>query len=152
MSETSAAPKPRKLHASRCQLAEQSRNIHSVVLEPGTTLDNLKDPAFWAHVSGPKNFRPMDRIEAMPEDGSFWAELLVLSAGPLFAKVYVMRHYEIGEVGTTSMSDAFAVAWKGPLRQHAVIRVKDNAIMQDKFANKEAALGWLAENAKTMAA
>lgn len=146
------APKPRKLHASRCQLAEQARNVYSAVLESGTTMDELKEPSFWAHVSGPKNFRPMDRIEVMPEDGTFWAELLVLNAGPMFAKVYVMRHHEIGEVGTSSLSDAFQIGWKGPVRQYAVIRAKDNTIMQDKFASRETAMGWLAENAKSMAA
>jgi hypothetical protein len=150
MAETET--KPRKLHASRCQLAEQTRNVYTAVVESGTNLNHIQEPSFWAHVSGPKNIRPMDRIEVMPEDGSYWAELLVLNAGPMFAKVHLMRHYEIGEVGTAAVSDAFAVAWKGPMRQHAVIRVKDNAIMQDKFNSKEAALGWLAENAKNMAA
>lgn len=146
------APKLRKLHASRCQLAEQARNVYSAVVESGTTMEEVKEPSFWAHVSGPRNFRPLDRIEVMPEDGVFWAELLVLSAGPMFAKVHVLRHHEIGEVGTSSLSDAFQVGWKGPVRQFAVIRAKDNAIMQDKFQTREAALGWLADNAKSMAA
>ena len=152
MTELKPELKPKKLHATRFQLAEAARNVYSAVLEIGTTLDDLKEPAFWSHIAGPKHLRPMDRIEAMPEDGTYWAELLVLNAGPMFAKIHVMRHYEIGEVGTSSMSDAFATAWKGPMRQYAVVRVKDNAIMRDKFASKEAALGWLAENAKSMAA
>jgi hypothetical protein len=116
----------------------------------------LFEPVFWVHVA--KNLQMDAIVHVLPQKRDYYARLIVEERGPLFAKVrqieYVSRVDAVPALSAPAPSSAteFEVAWKGPIRLYAVVRTADNNVMQDKFQTKAAALGWLAENAKGMAA
>lgn len=141
--------KVRKIHPSRCKLAEGARNIWQIVPEEGVSFDDLLDPAYWTHIAD--RLRPTDRIEVVPEDGSYFAELLVRSQGRMTAKVVVLRKVDLGAPEASAPTLGFDVLWKGAHHKHAVVRLRDKSVMQAGFEAKEAALAWLAANARTLA-
>lgn len=142
--------KDRKLHGSRFGLAEHKRRIWSIVPEHGTEFDEILKPSYWAHVA--KQLRITDRIEVHAEDGCYFAELIVRDAGNLFASVGVLRKIDLDTVKSGNAEAGYDVAWKGPHRKFAVIRLSDDAIVKDGFDAKPAALAWLAGNLKSLAA
>lgn len=66
---------------SRITLAEYARNIFVVTPEHGTPFEDILKPSYWLHVADTVSMRlrPYDRIEVRPEDGSYFAELIVRS-------------------------------------------------------------------------
>jgi hypothetical protein len=139
----------RKIHPSRFKEASVARNVWAVVPEDGTPFESLLDPAYWAHVG--ERLRPTDRIEVFAEDGSYFAELMVRSAGRLFAHVEALRKHDFVPVAV-SPSKKYEVEYKGPHLKHAVVRVADKSVMQSGFDTTEAALAWLSLNARSLAA
>jgi hypothetical protein len=115
-----------QLQPSRIQLAEHKRNVFFVQPEPATPFEMLKSSAHWAHVSA--QFRPGDRIEVFPPERTYFAELIVLDAGKLFAKVAVLRHERLtdaeDDIRQLSMG-AHRVTWHGEAMQWVVIRGTD---------------------------
>ena len=73
------------LKPSLLQRDEQAHLTHHVVLEPGTTIDNMLDPGFWKAAAA--HLHPSDRIKVEAADGSFFAELSVRDVGKTWAKV-----------------------------------------------------------------
>ena len=138
-----------KIHPSRFSLADSNRNVWSIVPEVGTPYSALSDASYWSHIAD--KLRPFDRIEVYAEDGAYWAELLVISAARLSAKVIELRKKDLDGVGMVS-EPGFEVQWKGPHHKHAVVRMKDKTALQSGFASKEDAMAWLASNSKTLAA
>ncbi len=136
------------------QLTEHAtvRYTHSV--REGTQFEELLVPEYWAHVA--QKLRPHTVIEVIPEDGAYWAELLVLSCDRLWAKVFLMRHYDLQSVdadpaAVASLADGYAVLWKGPAKKHVVLRKSDAAILQEGIQQKSDAQLWLTEHLKTVA-
>lgn len=121
----------------------------------GTAFEELLKPEYWAHVA--HKLRPQTIIKVTPEDGSYWAELLVLSCDRLWAKVFVMRNYDLQAVAAdpasiATLADGFEVQWKGPTKKHVVIRKSDSTILQEGIQQKADAQLWLTEHVKTVAA
>jgi hypothetical protein len=142
--------KPRKLHPNRFKEASAVRNIWVVTPEDGMTMDDVVKGEFWAHIGD--KLRPMDRIEVLPDNGSFFAELIVRSCGRQYANVQVLRHVEFDKAEDRSPSEQFEVQWKGPHHKHAVVRLSDKTVLQNGFDNKSAALAWLSSNLNSLAA
>ncbi len=139
-----------QLATNRIQFAEQMRNIWYVTPEVNTPFEALLDPKYWAHVSA--KFRPRDRIEVDAEDGSYFAELLVVDAGRLFAKVVVLRKHELVPVEIQDLSPDFEVKWAGPHAKWRVVRKKDRGSLKDGFENRQDAEMYLASHLKAIAA
>lgn len=134
-----------KLKESQCTYAEELRNIHAVTPPAGTEFDVLLEPDYWSHVA--RRMRPLDRIEAMPEDGSWWAELLVIHTGPVSVMVRKLRYHELDEVDPDEIdNDLFKIKWGGPSVMYRIIRKSDNEVVKDHFRNKSDAVNWMAVN------
>ncbi len=58
---------------------------------PGTTLEDVTDPAYWANHAF--RLKPGAVIEVIAEDNSLDCDLRVLELGATFAKVRVIRHF-----------------------------------------------------------
>src|SRR4051812_49287367 len=56
--------------------AEHMRTFRFVEVPPAVPIDNLMRPDYWAHCA--QMFKPRDRVEAHAQDGSWFAELLVM--------------------------------------------------------------------------
>lgn len=149
--ELPAAPAKsgRKLPEARMHLGEAMRNIFVIVPEAGTAFEDLLDPIYWGHVG--KKLRPLDILEIHPEDGNYFAELLVRSVetGGRGAKVAPLRFVGLGAI--EAAAEEYRIEWKGGHSKHAVVRVRDKAVLQAGFGNKEDAAAWLAVNAKSLA-
>ena len=145
-----APKKSPKVLPSRFSSAEVSRNSWMVVPDVGVTPEDMLEPSYWAHVS--ERLRACDRIDAHAEDGKFYAEFLVISSSRQAAKVVLLRKHDLDAADAEASSSEFAVQWKGPHHKHAVVRLRDKATLQHGFDTKEAALGWIASNSRTLAA
>jgi hypothetical protein len=139
------------LHPSRFQLAEHRRQIWHIVPEHGTALAELLTPAYWSHVS--RQMRPSDRIEVNAEDGSFFAELVVIDAGLQFAKVALLREAKLEGVEASQTSlPGHKVEWSGPHTKFRVVRESDRKVLKDGFTTRADAGTWLSNHAKALAA
>ncbi len=137
----------------RFEIAEFKRTIYLATPEAGVTLEQIQKPEFWAHVS--HRLKAMDRLEVQPEDNSYFAELLVLSASRISANVKLLRHVDLGGV-VVEPDDAadcgMEVKWAGGVAKFRVIRKSDNVKVRDGFETKAAATEWMHEHAKALAA
>jgi hypothetical protein len=128
--------------------AEHMRAIHFAqgpLLPLADAVKAMKDPAFWANVS--TRLQPNNRIEAMPEDGSYFVEFMVRSAGPNWAYVEVLREHAFisAETVIAKAKDA-EVNWGGPAHKWRVQRPSDKAVLKAGFDTPEQAGSWLAAN------
>lgn len=138
-----------QLAPSRIELAEQLRTIWSMSPEADTTFEAILLPEYWAHVSA--KFRPRDRIEVEPEDGTYYAELIVRDAGKLFAKVEVIRHVKLKEYNVRGDLDMqFDIRHAGPNQKWRVVRVADKAVLSSGHETPDAARSWAMQHAKAM--
>lgn len=134
------------------QLTQHAQLSYTHAVSESTKFEELLKPDYWAHVA--QKFRPHTVITVIPEDGSYWAELLVVSCDRLWARVAVLRHYDLTEVETSpeasaSGVDAFEIQWKGPTKKHCVVRKSDNAIVNEGIQTKADARLWIDGHVKT---
>lgn len=139
-----------KLSPAKLQPAEHYRTRYAAVVDDGTTVEDLQRPEFWCHVAG--KLRQMDVIEVLAEDGSYFAELMVLKSGTGFAKVLLLRQVALEDTAQDDDESPVVAQWKGPHRKYSVIRKADGVILKDGFANKGDAEIFAREYAQTVAA
>jgi len=136
---------------TRLREAANERSVWQYVADNGITFEDVQKPDFWAHVG--RMLKPNDRIEVVAEDFSWFAELIVLAADRLWAKVGVLRYVELTgkSDGAEAPSPDYEVAYKGPTKKHCVIRKADNQIVQEGIALKTDAEAWVREHVKALA-
>ncbi len=115
------------------------------------SLEDAIDPAYWAHVA--RQLKPHDTIRLIPERGDFYALLIVTAKGPNYAKVKLLQHVPLEEVGNEDdgYSADLAVEWKGPRVKFAVIRKSDGARLKEGFDERRDAEQAAREHALAMA-
>lgn len=139
------------LTESRLREAAFWRNEFAINPEVGTTLDDMKAEAYWAHVA--KKLRPWDKIEARAEDGSFYAVFIVRDSGRNWAKVEMISLYLFSIPGVTDRTPAdpeYIVKYSGPHTKYRVMRKSDNQIMRDGFATQADGDQWIKEHVKSL--
>lgn len=134
------------VHPSRMRLAEYDRQDWVVDVEPGHTIDDLKNPAYWAHMA--QQLSPFDHIEARAEDGSWVADLIVLQAERTWARVVIKGVYKFEDVATVESVYQHTVEWKGPRLRYCVVRKSDREVVKDCFNSKPEAEAWMVEHEK----
>jgi hypothetical protein len=140
------SPSP-SLMPHRGRLAQSERNVWRYHPEPKHTLNQVLDPAYWAHVS--RQHRVGDKIEARWEDGSAYAELLVVSCGKDYTKVHVLAFHDLTD---KSKDDAkFAIQWKGAEKKHCIVRISDSSVIHEGVQTKAEAAAWLEQNRASLA-
>lgn len=122
------------LAADRLQMAEHYFTPYAVVLPTGATLEEALKADYWAHVA--EKLRQHDTIRLIPEDGSYFAEALVLAAGRGFAKLKLLRHVALEEEPGETVPEGLEVKWRGPHLRWSVIRRSDSTILKDRLAEK----------------
>ncbi len=145
-------PKPnRKLFPGQIAYAEYKRGDHIAEPEAGTTLEEMTDPSYWAHVA--RGMRVWDRIEIRPKDGSWWAELLVRAVEPFTVVVAVLRQQTfISAPALAAMipPDGYELKAQGN-KGWAVIRTSDKAQLVAGQPTQESASAWLAGHLRKVA-
>lgn len=144
-------PKQHRLEVGRFELAEYKRRHFYAVAEQGVTLEVLKDPAYWANYGA--QMTPWSIVEVHTEDGTLWAELLVLACGRAWAKMHVLRHVSLSTADVERSQVESMVThryeWKGPNKRHCIIR-SDGEIMHEGAQTKADALAWAVTNGVTL--
>jgi len=141
-----AAPKVKRdvsINPSRMKPAEYSRTVYHASIEHMTTKEDMLQPKFWAHVA--VSMKPGDRIEAMAQDGTFYAELLVVASDRNWSAVHLLSYHDLTKTSMNlneEVSDEYSVVFKGP-KQWCVVRKIDNAILQDKLHSQDDGMKWL---------
>jgi len=144
-------PKPLlKLVPSRMREAEAVRNTWCVTPEPGTQLDDILKPGYWAHMCN--KLRPWDVIEVRYEDeeGPFFAQLLVRYVGRVEAAVKVVHFVPLGPVGLDPLDSEYKIKYSGAHCKYRVIRKKDGMVLKDELDTYEIAARWLNEHLKAL--
>lgn len=152
--ETAPAAKKRAVvvDPQRMQNAEYLRRDWVCTAEEGTTVDDIIDPGYWAHIAGQLTI--YDRIEVRVDSGEYLLELLVKDLGRNWAQVAVLHHHDLaGKVKTGEAMEAeFEALFKGPQRKWCVIRKSDAKVLEERLADKGAALAWISNYEATILA
>lgn len=118
--------------------------------EVATSFEDLFRPEYWAHVAA--TVLAGDRIEALAEDMSYFAELLVVDASRNWVKVKLLRKVELTEEEAEPLvvDEEYEVKWRGN-RRWSVVRRVDGAVLQENLASKAEGYAWLADHQKKVA-
>jgi hypothetical protein len=145
-SSVSTAPVERKVEAlthTNLKEAEFVRPVYCATIPIGTLPEDLLKPEYWAHVA--THLRPWARIEARAEDGTWFAEYIVLSVDRTWARVRMLGKYNLTN-NDVSLSQAekvtqsgFEVKWRGAAKW-SVIRKADSAVLKEGMDREEADL------------
>lgn len=132
-----------KILQNRIKSAEYIRTVWAAQPEPGTTLEEMQQPEYWAHVA--KTFRVGDRIDVTAEDGSWFAELFIRAVAPTSAKVHVLRHTVFDAPQGKSENPAFDVRHRGGAGW-SVVRLSDKAVVFEGGKARSDAEDWVKAN------
>jgi hypothetical protein len=130
-----------KILEQRLKQVEFARNLWHVTPESGTTFEDILRPSYWSHVQ--RTLQKGDRIEIVPADQSYFAELFVLStAGEV--QVAVLRKVVIGtaESSPAASGDEYEIKHRGGAGW-SVLRKADKTIMVEKLDTRSGAEEWL---------
>lgn len=148
----------RAVMPGRVRTAEAARNLWVATVEQGTTRDDIKRPEFWALVA--RNFKPYDRLEVRADDGTFFAEFLILSADRAWAKVHELRFETLGsqdvsltEANQADIRNRYAVKYNGPHLRYCVERKDGTKVerLKERCQDQAEASAWLEGHLKTVA-
>ena len=140
----------KNLLQGRIKLAEFVRNVHGATPEAGITLEDMQRPEYWAHVA--KTLRAGDRIEVLPEDKSWFAELFVRSQNDNTVHVAVLKHVVFDKpaaksVGKPDNAEPYKVEHKGSMGW-SVIRKSDKAVVFQGGQSRKDAEAWVEAEAE----
>lgn len=155
----------RKLLPGELKQADYVRSRWQITLKEGETLEDALKPEYWCHVGdklnrGNAGGRAFDRIEVLAHDMSFYAELIVLDRGKLWAKVAVLQNVRLDkekaeakavrEEKTAAGEEGYTIKYHGSNKLWIVQRNSDKLIIFEGIGNKEDAQKKLDEHlAKT---
>ena len=141
-----------QINPNRIKQAEYERTVYVVTVEMGTTKEDLEAPSFWAHFAA--KFRPWDRLEVRCDDGSFYAEYLVLACDRVWAKVHRLSHVTLttSDISQTqaALQDGLEVKYRGPHLKFGVVRKQDGAVLKEGMQTKQEADQYLSEYRKNV--
>jgi len=142
-----------KVNMNRMKSGDFVRTLWVVTAEQGTTKKDIMTPSYWSHVAA--QFRPYDRIEVRVDDGTYFAELLILACDRTWAKVHELTFHSLttSDVSMTQASEEMAefdVKWNGPANKFIVLRKSDNEVIKKGFDDKEEAQKFLSGYMKTI--
>lgn len=142
--------KVEQLNPIRMKEGQYERTVWVITAHENTFPDDLSAPEYWSHVA--TKLRPWDRIEARANDGTWYAELLVLEAGRNWARAQLLN---VTKLSTTDVAmsqvnslSPYEIKYRGPHSQWSVIRKVDREVVHDGEATQGGAVNWLNERMK----
>ncbi len=150
-------PTVKKLPPSDLKSAEYIRHVHHVVTQPEVTIDDVLDPAYWAHIA--ERLRPMSKIEVVFADYTRYLELIVLSSGRLWAKVAILNDVDLVQDledsdqlrEASDLEDADYFVKYHPTQKYTVYRKSDKQAISKSHASKKEAEAWIDQHIKALA-
>ena len=139
----------RKIIEPQFNMAEQKRIVWHAEPAEGVTIQDMLKPVYWTHVA--VKLTKGARIEAVSEDGTWFAEFYVKSANKIEAYVILMREVTLSKaIAKLKVEPKFKVDHVGGGRWR-VLRTEDKAELETGFKSKEAAAAWLEGHLKDVA-
>lgn len=141
---------PTALSPERFKNAEFERQVHVANADEGTQPGDLLSADYWSHAAA--QMKPWDRIEVRANDGTWFAELLVLDVSRNWAKVAMLSLTKLTSIDV-SQSGAqaalpYRVEYKGPQLKWVVIRKTDQEVVHSGETSVEGATLWMNERIK----
>lgn len=148
-----------QLAPGRVMLAEHAHQTFVAAPETGTPFEALLDSKYWAHYSVNPNMemKPGDMILVKPEDGTYFAELIVRTKYRGGVVVVALRKVDLSETVRSEKAVQIAedpeydLKHSGPVKKWRVIRKLDKRELVSGLDTREAAEQWLAEHKKVAA-
>jgi hypothetical protein len=140
-------PKPasiRAINQTRVQLGQSARNVWRAVVPLEDTLEQIMSPMYWINLQ--RMLRPLDRIEIIPDDRRFFAELLVLSVQMHYIPVALLSHVDLPHVEMQDIPSEYKVEYAGPYELFRVLR--SNKVVVSKLQSADQAKRWLRDHLK----
>lgn len=131
-----------KILQNRIKQADFIRTVWSAQPEPGTTLDEMLLPEYWANVA--KTLKKGDRIDVMSDDGAWLAELFVRASADNSVLVTVLQKY-VFSAPEAPADDAFEIKHRGGAKW-SVIRKSDKRVLVENMETRGEADTWVAKN------
>lgn len=146
----SAPRSVRQTHAGRFQLAEQMIQGWAVTVEHGTKIEDVLKPEFFAHVA--RALRPFAKIMVLADDMSFYAELMVKSAGATWANVepLVVLDLTASPARDDPVSE-YSVGYGGPHHKWRVLQASASEPVSKGHESEKLARAWLDDHLKALA-
>ncbi|QKJ88017.1 hypothetical protein PMPD1_3084 [Paramixta manurensis] len=120
-------------------LAEYKRNVYKVEAKHGQTFEDFKEPDAWAHVA--VQLKKFDKIELVAEDGSFYAEGVVLKVTKTSAHVHFHIHANLNEKSEPELKEpTYYAEFAGPHARWRVVRRADGEVVESGIESKDDAL------------
>jgi hypothetical protein len=126
-----------QLKDPRMKQQEFSRVWWVITVEEGTTRKDIQKSEFWTQVA--IKLKPYDRLEIRSDDGMFFAEYLVMTAGRTAATVKELSWIELSSKSTPVGSEYYE-KWRGPHHLWCVLRLSDNEVMATNYESKDLAI------------
>ena len=102
------------LSPDRIKEAEFVRHAFRVTVPNDVKYDEVLKPEFWVHVAAKMNGDAHDLVEVMPEDGSWFALLIVVSASRLHAKCLPLLFKTLEAEAAEKDDGPFVIKHNGP--------------------------------------
>ena len=131
-----------KILQNRIKQADFIRTVWSAQPEPGTTLDEMLLPEYWAHVA--KTLKKGDRIDVTSADGEWFAELYVRASTDNSVLVTVLQKY-VFSAPEVPADDAFEIKHRGGAKW-SVIRKSDKRVLVENLETRGEADTWVSKN------
>lgn len=138
--EATPKVKFRRVLQNQLQLAEHARLEYRVSPEEGVTIEDLLRAETWAHVT--KSLKAGTLIDAVANDGSWYARLFVRSVKDLDVSIALLERHDFDAVAAPA-EDEFTFKWAGPSAKFRIIRNSDKAVMAEGLESKGACAEWL---------
>lgn len=140
----------RRADPERHQQAASVRRLHWFTAPSGTSIDDLLAAGYWERIA--TRFQPLDRIEIVDDDRSFYCELLVLdTAGGL--TLAPLRGVELQGAGAPDAmprnTTGVRGVYRGPYLKWCAVR--GDVVLKDRFETERDCLQWIAGHAKAAA-
>ena len=138
-----------ELNPARMKECEFERTVYTCTTHEETLPDDLLVPSYWTNVA--EHFKPFDKVEVRADDGSWYAELLVLETSRRWTRMFMLSCHNLttSDVSLTQAKlQEFVVEYKGPAKLHCIIRTADREIIHEGLRTKADAHEWLANRIK----
>ena len=150
MAEEKKEPQIPQLSPARFKGGEYVRSVWIAIAEQEHTREHFKDRNYWSHAS--QKLKPYDHIEVVRDDGTLYAEYLVLEVGRGWANVHELAYHSLTskDVAQTQVANiqGYEIKWNGPHNKWIVVREVDQAKIHEQCATREEATLWLTEHLK----
>jgi hypothetical protein len=142
-----------QIQPNRIRNGDFVRTVYTATAMEGNESDDLLRPDYWAHYAA--NFKPWDRIEVVANDGTWWAELVVLESGRNWTKMHMMRKISLTTADVAQSQAAkpieYVVLHRGPHCKWSVRRASDNQVVFENGETRDAAETWLKNHMVSLA-